>query len=122
MLKIQVEGGSAAVTLLDWYDLSSEVILVLERPVPCVDLIDYANRRMTPLPEHEVQQPVSTPLLSGSRLGNTGLSQLRFGNSVLCCMGCFTDISPSTIDPPISNNLSLGCQDFLQSCLLRSTP
>ncbi|KAI3377019.1 hypothetical protein L3Q82_000041 [Scortum barcoo] len=55
MLKIQMEGDSAAVTLLDWYDLSLEVILVLERPVPCVDLVDYANSRMSPLPEHEAK-------------------------------------------------------------------
>ncbi len=34
-------GSSAAVSLLDWYDLEQELILVLERPVPCVDLKQY---------------------------------------------------------------------------------
>ncbi|XP_030576614.1 serine/threonine-protein kinase pim-2-like [Archocentrus centrarchus] len=29
------EGTSAAVSLLDWYDLEQEVLLVMERPFPC---------------------------------------------------------------------------------------
>uniref|UniRef100_A0A3Q3WC08 Serine/threonine-protein kinase n=1 Tax=Mola mola TaxID=94237 RepID=A0A3Q3WC08_MOLML len=32
---------SAPVSLLDWYDLDQELILVLERPVPCKDLSHY---------------------------------------------------------------------------------
>lgn len=32
---------SAAVSILDWYDLAEEVLLVMERPVPCVDLLTY---------------------------------------------------------------------------------
>jgi len=44
-LKLQPTAGetSAAVALLDWYDLDLELILVLERPVPCMDLLDYSN-------------------------------------------------------------------------------
>ncbi|XP_074510219.1 uncharacterized protein LOC141779336 isoform X2 [Sebastes fasciatus] len=34
-------GTSAVVGLLDWYNLDNELILVLERPVPCMDLYDY---------------------------------------------------------------------------------
>ncbi|CAI5662729.1 unnamed protein product [Oreochromis niloticus] len=34
-------GKSAAVSILDWYDLAEEVLLVMERPVPCVDLLTY---------------------------------------------------------------------------------
>ncbi|XP_037613887.1 serine/threonine-protein kinase pim-1-like isoform X2 [Sebastes umbrosus] len=33
--------SSAPVSLLDWYDLEQELILVLERPDPCVDLAMY---------------------------------------------------------------------------------
>ena len=32
---------SAPVSLLDWYDLDQELILILERPVPCKDLSHY---------------------------------------------------------------------------------
>ncbi len=54
-VKPQAAGTSAAVTLLDWYDLDYELILVLERPVPCVDLIDYMNSRRSALQEHEAK-------------------------------------------------------------------
>lgn len=37
----RAKGPSGVVSLLDWYDLPEELILVLERPVPCLDLIDY---------------------------------------------------------------------------------
>uniref|UniRef100_A0A3Q3MT75 non-specific serine/threonine protein kinase n=1 Tax=Mastacembelus armatus TaxID=205130 RepID=A0A3Q3MT75_9TELE len=39
----QSVGKSAAVSLLDWYDLDQEVLLVMERPVPCVDLLNYID-------------------------------------------------------------------------------
>uniref|UniRef100_A0A7N6ACJ1 non-specific serine/threonine protein kinase n=2 Tax=Anabas testudineus TaxID=64144 RepID=A0A7N6ACJ1_ANATE len=57
MLQINPKEGqtSAAVTLLDWYDLDSELILVLERPVPCLDLIDYMNTRGKYLDEYEAK-------------------------------------------------------------------
>lgn len=56
MLKVQAtaHGTSAAVTLMDWYDLDDEVILVMERPVPCLDLIDYVRSRSR-IQEHEVK-------------------------------------------------------------------
>ncbi|KAG8003243.1 Serine/threonine-protein kinase pim-2 [Nibea albiflora] len=46
---------SAVVTLLDWYDLEDSVILVLERPVPCMDLSQYVNRREFSMQEHEAK-------------------------------------------------------------------
>ncbi|KAM9367043.1 serine/threonine-protein kinase pim-2-like [Symphorus nematophorus] len=48
-------GTSAPVSLLDWYDLDQELILVLERPVPCKDLWDYVNDRGGFLPEEEAK-------------------------------------------------------------------
>ncbi|XP_071400434.1 serine/threonine-protein kinase pim-2-like [Centroberyx affinis] len=38
-------GGTAAVTLVDWFELSDELVLVLERPVPAVDLDAYLEAR-----------------------------------------------------------------------------
>lgn len=46
MLKLQTSttssvGTSAPVSLLDWYDLQQELIIVMERPVPAEDLFRY---------------------------------------------------------------------------------
>ena len=38
-------GTSAPVSLLDWYDLGHELIVVMERPVPAVDLSTYIKRK-----------------------------------------------------------------------------
>ena len=57
MLKLQPAAAetSTVVTLLDWYDLDLELILVLERPVPCIDLLDFVNLRASSLPVHKVR-------------------------------------------------------------------
>ncbi|XP_026184334.1 serine/threonine-protein kinase pim-1-like [Mastacembelus armatus] len=49
MLKLSGEkakrvGTSVPVSLLDWYDLGKELILVLERPIPSEDLFKYRER------------------------------------------------------------------------------
>lgn len=44
-------GKSAAVSLLDWYDLDEEVLLVMERPVSSVDLLTYMDDNDGPLDE-----------------------------------------------------------------------
>ncbi|XP_059190816.1 serine/threonine-protein kinase pim-3-like [Centropristis striata] len=52
LLMLRVAGGAgslgkhAAVSLLDWYDLGPEVLLVMERPVPCEDLLTYLNKNL----------------------------------------------------------------------------
>ena len=48
-------GTSASVSLLDWYDLDQELILVLERPVPCQDLLDYIGDHDGCLQEDEAK-------------------------------------------------------------------
>ncbi|KAM9347790.1 serine/threonine-protein kinase pim-2-like [Symphorus nematophorus] len=48
-------GKSAAVTLLDWYDLDQEVILVMERPIPSVDLDTYLTNNSGPLEEDQAK-------------------------------------------------------------------
>uniref|UniRef100_A0A3Q0SRB0 non-specific serine/threonine protein kinase n=1 Tax=Amphilophus citrinellus TaxID=61819 RepID=A0A3Q0SRB0_AMPCI len=44
-------GTSAAVSLLDWFDLHQELILVMERPVPAVNLEDYIQENGSSLTE-----------------------------------------------------------------------
>lgn len=48
-------GTSAAVSLIDWYDLDQELVLVLERPVPSVDLLKYIEVNGGSLQEEEAQ-------------------------------------------------------------------
>lgn len=47
MLKVK-EMGTASnniVDLLDWCELPNELILILQRPVPCIDLFDYLETK-----------------------------------------------------------------------------
>lgn len=47
MLKVKATGqrSNSVVELLDWYELPSELILILERPQPCLDLYDYLDTK-----------------------------------------------------------------------------
>ncbi len=60
MLKFMAEtdgsvGTSAPVSLLDWYDLENELILVMERPVPCTDLLQYVKDNGGSMPEDKAK-------------------------------------------------------------------
>lgn len=48
-------GQSAAVSLLDWYILDHELILVMERPVFSKDLYRYLQAHRGSLDEHEAK-------------------------------------------------------------------
>uniref|UniRef100_A0A3Q0RWW7 non-specific serine/threonine protein kinase n=1 Tax=Amphilophus citrinellus TaxID=61819 RepID=A0A3Q0RWW7_AMPCI len=66
MLKVGGEplsvGTSPAVSLLDWCDLEEEVLLVMERPVPCMSLHSYMENNGGPLEEHVAKvQPREAP-------------------------------------------------------------
>ncbi|XP_046895353.1 calcium/calmodulin-dependent protein kinase type II subunit beta-like, partial [Hypomesus transpacificus] len=50
-----VGDGQAAVELLNWYELDQELIIVLERPVPAVELFDYIQERGGCLPEDQAK-------------------------------------------------------------------
>ncbi|XP_045568233.1 serine/threonine-protein kinase pim-2 isoform X2 [Salmo salar] len=45
----------AAVALLDWFEMDQELVLVLERPVPCMDLHDYIQKRGGTLQEEHAR-------------------------------------------------------------------
>ncbi|XP_074493437.1 serine/threonine-protein kinase pim-2-like [Sebastes fasciatus] len=60
LLKLAAEtrgsaGSSAPVSLLDWYDLEQELILVLERPDPCMDMATYIWSKGGSLREEEAK-------------------------------------------------------------------
>ncbi|XP_031696265.1 serine/threonine-protein kinase pim-1-like, partial [Anarrhichthys ocellatus] len=46
---------SALVSLLDWYDLDQELIMVLERPIPVEDLFDYIHGNGDSIEEQEAK-------------------------------------------------------------------
>lgn len=48
-------GINTVVSLLHWYDLGDEVVIVMERPVPSMELLDYVNERVDPLTEDEAK-------------------------------------------------------------------
>ena len=65
-------GRSAVVQFLDWYDLGEEVFLVMERPVPSVDLFYHLEDSGGDLDEHSAKVlklfECVRPLLSRVRL------------------------------------------------------
>ncbi|KAM3608360.1 uncharacterized protein V6R79_023772 [Siganus canaliculatus] len=54
-LMLRVKDVPAVITLLDWYDLGSGVVLVLERPEKCTDLYNYVFRSKGGLREASVK-------------------------------------------------------------------
>ncbi|XP_037111612.1 uncharacterized protein LOC119125349 isoform X2 [Syngnathus acus] len=55
-IKKNSDGTSAVVSLLNKYDLEHQIVLVMERPVPSVDLFTYITRcRIAALPECEAK-------------------------------------------------------------------
>lgn len=52
--------ASAPVALLDYYDLEEELILVLERPDPCMDLLKYVEVHGGSLQEQQAKVGVSS--------------------------------------------------------------
>uniref|UniRef100_A0A3Q4AQS2 non-specific serine/threonine protein kinase n=1 Tax=Mola mola TaxID=94237 RepID=A0A3Q4AQS2_MOLML len=108
MRKVNKKGTSAAVTLLDWYDLCNEVILILERPVPCLDLIDYINSKAV-MQEQEVK---------------VSMKQLVSALIEIHSRGVFhRDIKPDNIlietssDVPCVRIIDFGCGTFLTNIL-----
>ncbi|XP_023806967.2 serine/threonine-protein kinase pim-1-like isoform X3 [Oryzias latipes] len=60
MLKLQDEsihsdGKAAPVALLDWYEIGGEILLVMERPIPCEDLLHYIDSKGGTLQEEEAK-------------------------------------------------------------------
>ncbi|XP_060941178.1 serine/threonine-protein kinase pim-1-like [Limanda limanda] len=60
MLKLTAEkngfvGTSAPVSLLDWYDLGLELVVVMERPVPAIDLSTYIKHKKGSLQDEKAK-------------------------------------------------------------------
>uniref|UniRef100_H3DNQ6 non-specific serine/threonine protein kinase n=1 Tax=Tetraodon nigroviridis TaxID=99883 RepID=H3DNQ6_TETNG len=70
MVKLSWEtaGSAAHVRLLDWYDLFDQVILVLERPVPCIDLFHYCRHRSKPILDEDKAKVIMKQLIEEAKL------------------------------------------------------
>uniref|UniRef100_A0A8C7WSF9 non-specific serine/threonine protein kinase n=1 Tax=Oryzias sinensis TaxID=183150 RepID=A0A8C7WSF9_9TELE len=60
MLKLQdgsihSDGKAPPVALLDWYEIGGEILLVMERPIPCEDLLHYIGSKGGTLQEEEAK-------------------------------------------------------------------
>ncbi|XP_037635933.1 serine/threonine-protein kinase shk1/pak1-like isoform X2 [Sebastes umbrosus] len=64
-------GTSAVVGLLDWYNLDNELILVLERPVPCMDLYDYLGSIQSSIQE-DMSRIITKQLVEGLQEVHSG--------------------------------------------------
>uniref|UniRef100_A0A8P4K3C6 non-specific serine/threonine protein kinase n=1 Tax=Dicentrarchus labrax TaxID=13489 RepID=A0A8P4K3C6_DICLA len=101
-------GQSAAVSLLDWYYLDKEVIIVMERPDPCMDLLKYFGAHGYRLKENEAKSQVFMTQLvdSAIEMHRKGVfhRDLKFANILV-------DVSSST---PRVRIIDFGCGCFVQ--------
>uniref|UniRef100_A0A3Q3EUX4 Serine/threonine-protein kinase n=1 Tax=Labrus bergylta TaxID=56723 RepID=A0A3Q3EUX4_9LABR len=79
--KHTVMGTSASVSLLDWYDLDEELILVLERPVPSKDLLNYTRDKGGALQEEEAKVSLKILVVEQMFLFHCGNSTCSGTNS-----------------------------------------
>ncbi|XP_030586264.1 serine/threonine-protein kinase pim-2-like [Archocentrus centrarchus] len=118
LLMLKVGGGplsvgtSPAISLLDWCDLEEEILVVMERPVPCVSLHSYMENNGGPLEEHVakniMKQLVDAALMMHSKgvfhrdlktenlLLETASSDLRVRIIDFGC-GCWVQEEPQSI-------------------------
>ncbi|XP_044058543.1 serine/threonine-protein kinase pim-2-like [Siniperca chuatsi] len=79
LLMLRVTGGpesmgkSAAVSLLDWYELDQEVLLVMERPVPSVDLLNYLYNNDGPLEEDQAKNIMKQLVKAAIKMHSEGV-------------------------------------------------
>ncbi|XP_038151642.1 serine/threonine-protein kinase pim-1-like [Cyprinodon tularosa] len=64
---------STMVFLLDWYDLDEEVILVMERPMPCDNLSNYLTKQKAPLEEKDAKIIIKQLVQAAIYLHNTNI-------------------------------------------------
>ncbi|XP_031416164.2 serine/threonine-protein kinase pim-2-like [Clupea harengus] len=101
--------SGACVQLLDWYNLGDELVLVMERPLPCLDLFDYIQERGGKLPEEEAKFLLKQLV---------GLMKKVHSKGVL-----HRDIKPENILVLTGNeSLSLRLLDFGCGCILKNEP
>ncbi|KAG7283306.1 hypothetical protein CRUP_005048 [Coryphaenoides rupestris] len=119
----------AVVGLLDWFQLDQNLVLILERPVPCIDLFTYAARKGGALkeqsakvcgggtrlyipPEWFLRRSYLAEPLTVWQVGVL-LYELLAGQYAFQT----TDEIVKDKPPHIPHGISSNCKDFLRQCL-----
>ncbi|KAF3691348.1 Serine/threonine-protein kinase pim-1 [Channa argus] len=117
---------SAVVALLDWCDLPNELILVLERPVPCMDLVKFMVTRGYILQEHEAKvitkQLVDTLIEVHSKgvfHRDIKLDNILIETSSNVPRVWLIDFGSGTVLADGGYTTEEECQNFLLSCLFK---
>ncbi|XP_030578788.1 serine/threonine-protein kinase pim-2-like [Archocentrus centrarchus] len=115
LLRVKVGVGASsgekfpAVSLLDWYELQEEVVIVMERPVPCDTLFNHIYNNAGPLEEEFAKEMMK-------QLVDASLNMLS--NGVFHC-----DIkAENLLIETSSNGLRLRILDFGCSCIMQDEP
>ncbi|KAM3605859.1 uncharacterized protein V6R79_006129 [Siganus canaliculatus] len=105
---LRVKDVPAVITLLDWYDLGSWVVLVLERPAKCTDLFRYAFRSKGGLKEASMKSIIQQLVDAFVEIHSRGvLHRDLHVNNVLMELG------PTV---PRVRVIDFGCGLFTRSC------
>uniref|UniRef100_A0A3Q2DAJ4 non-specific serine/threonine protein kinase n=1 Tax=Cyprinodon variegatus TaxID=28743 RepID=A0A3Q2DAJ4_CYPVA len=87
MLKLRDEPvrQPSMVYLLDWYNLDEELILVMERPVPCDNLLVYLMKQKPPLNENDAKIIIKQLVQAVIYLHNANIDHkdINFGNILI---------------------------------------
>ncbi|CAL8320417.1 unnamed protein product [Lota lota] len=101
-----VPGPSAVVSLLDWFQRGQELILVLERPVPCVDLFGFLQERGGRLREQDARVLLQQVLGALAELHSKGVVHRDVKTENI--------LVETGSDPPRVRVIDLGCGSFLR--------
>ncbi|XP_062371867.1 serine/threonine-protein kinase pim-2-like [Sardina pilchardus] len=103
------DSSSVSVRLLDWYELGDEIVLVMERPLPCLDLFDYIQERGGRLPEEEAKFILKLLVEAMNKVHSKGVLH--------------RDIKPENILVLMGNDsLCLRILDYGCGCILKNGP
>ncbi|KAK5868992.1 hypothetical protein PBY51_009958 [Eleginops maclovinus] len=102
-------GKSAAVSLLDWYSLDEEVLLIMERPVSSMDLLNHLNDNGGALSEDQAKNIMKQMVEAAIQMLSVGVFH--------------RDIKPENIlIETRSEGLRVRLIDFGCGCHVRKTP
>ncbi|XP_041964035.1 serine/threonine-protein kinase pim-2-like [Alosa sapidissima] len=103
------DSSGVSVQLLDWYELGDELVLVMERPLPCLDLFDYIQERGGRLPEEEAKLILKLLVEAMNKVHSKGVLH--------------RDIKPENILVLMGNDsLCVRILDYGCGCILQNEP
>ncbi|KAF7645458.1 hypothetical protein LDENG_00204110 [Lucifuga dentata] len=103
---LQKPGSSAVVSLLDWYALDQEVILVMERPFPSRDLRDYVKSKGGHLKEDEAKIILKQLVEAATEINSNGVfhRDIKWDNLLI----------DTSSDVPRVRVIDFGCSRYVR--------